>query len=250
MTRTLLILALVVLAPHPASAATSAATATEATAAPSSAATSDAPNLAATGDESILKTYPNLQKFLFAERKSNLYFGFGLSPMTIMSNRIGFSANLFQIHYINEPWDLELFSASFGITFAQADYAKTRYFMFRTAPKYRVFKNISIGPLAGLEFVNFPDLNSRLNSNDYFTPIEPFSTWGFIYGLTMSETFSVGSNHLLKINEMFYWENYPYLQTSDGWKYYFTDPNNPTTQPDVTQIQPSTVFVLEISFLL
>lgn len=201
-------------------------------------------------DDSLLKTYPNLQKFLFAERKSNLYFGFGLSPMTIQSNRIGFSANLFQIHYISDPWDMEIFSASFGETLAQQSYAQTRYFVFRTAPKYRVFKNISIGPMGGLEFVNFNSLNSRLNLNNYFTPEEPFSTFGFIYGGNLSETFSLGQNHLLKINEIFYWQNYPYQQTSDGWKYYFSDPANPNSDPDINLIKPGTVFVLEISFLL
>jgi hypothetical protein len=196
----------------------------------------------------FLEEYPNLEKFLFAERKSNLYFGFGLSPMTIQNSRIGFSANLLQVHYIRNAWDLELFSASFGITLAQQDYAQTRFYVLRTNPKYRIFRSVSIGPVGGIEFVTFPNLNSQLLHNGYVTLQENYSSYGFIYGAMLAQTFNIGQNHLLKINELFYFQNYPYKQSPQGWDYVFQTKDG--QEPDVNLIKTSSVFALEISFLL
>ena len=211
----------------------------------------------AVDENGILHAFPNLQKFLYAERKTNLYFGFGVSPMTIQNNRIGFSGNLFQIHYISDPWDLEIFSASFGTTLAQQDYAKTRYFVLRTAPKFKLFRGVSVGPVGGAEFVSFPNLISRLQSpntdpskRNYFTPEEPYSSWGLIYGVNLAETFPLGNNHLLKINEIVYRQTYPFETTSDGWTYFYKNPQDSSTDPDRNLIKTGTVFLLEISFLL
>jgi hypothetical protein len=200
--------------------------------------------------ESITQTYPDLEKFTYSEKSSKTYFGFGLSPVAIVGSRIGFSLNLFEVHYIKERWDIEAFSASFGNAFGSQN-GTEQFFLFRTAPKYRLFKNISIGPLLGLEFVSFNDVQAQLNkyvtsTNDLFAPPEKFTSMGAIYGAAICETFNFGKSDLIKINELFYKETYSYLGTNNGWTYYF---NSQSLNSDPSPLAPSSVFMIEVSFL-
>jgi hypothetical protein len=200
--------------------------------------------------ESIMETYPDLEKFTYAEKSSKTYFGFGISPVAIIGSRIGFSLDLFEVHYIKDRWDIEAFSASFGTAFGAAD-GSEQFFLFRAAPKYRVLKNVSIGPLVGLEFVSFGNVQERLNkyvqsNDDLFAPSEKFTSTGVIYGASICETFNFGKSDLIKINEMIYKETYGYLGTNNGWQYNF---NDQALNTDPSPLAPSSVFMIEISFL-
>jgi hypothetical protein len=200
--------------------------------------------------DSIMQTYPDLEKFTYAEKSSRTYFGFGVSPVAIVGSRIGFSLDLFEVHYIKDRWDIEAFSASFGTAFGSQDGAE-QFFLFRAAPKYRVLKNVSIGPLVGLEFVSFENVQAQLNkyvtsTDDLFAPPEKFTSKGVIYGASICETFNFGKSDLIKINELIYKETYGYLGTNNGWQYHF---NDESLNSDPSPIQPSSVFMIEISFL-
>jgi hypothetical protein len=186
--------------------------------------------------DSIMQTYPDLEKFTYAEKSSKTYFGFGVSPVAIIGSRIGFSLDLFEVHYIKDRWDIEAFSASFGTAFGAANGAE-QFFLFRAAPKYRVLKNVSIGPLVGLEFVSFENVQA---------PPEKFTSKGVIYGASICETFNFGKSDLIKINELIYKETYGYLGTNNGWQYHF---NDDALNADPSPLQPSSVFMIEISFL-
>jgi hypothetical protein len=193
-----------------------------------------------------MQTYPDLEKFTYAEKSSKTYFGFGVSPVAIIGSRIGFSLDLFEVHYIKDRWDIEAFSASFGTAFGAANGAE-QFFLFRAAPKYRVLKNVSIGPLVGL----FENVQAQLNkyvtsTNDLFAPPEKFTSKGVIYGASICETFNFGKSDLIKINELIYKETYGYLGTNNGWQYHF---NDDALNADPSPLQPSSVFMIEISFL-
>jgi hypothetical protein len=200
--------------------------------------------------DTIMQTYPDLEKFTYAEPSSKTYFGFGLSPVAIIGSRIGFSLDLFEVHYIKDRWDIEAFSASFGTAFGSQNGAE-QFFLFRTAPKYRLIKNISVGPLLGIEFVSFENVEAQLNkyvtsTNDLFAPPEKFTSRGVIYGASICETFNFGKSDLIKINELIYKETYGYLGTNNGWQYHFSDD---ALNADPSPLQPSSVFMIEISFL-
>jgi hypothetical protein len=204
--------------------------------------------------ESITETYPDLEKFVYSEKSSKTYFGFGISPISIIGSKIGLSVDLFELHYIKDPWDLEIFTATFGTAFGSTN-GSEQYFLFRTVPKYQILKNISIGPLLGLEFVSFANVSGELNKNlptptnpdnDEFTPSYKFSSMGAVYGGAISETFNFGKSMLIKVNEYVYKETYSYLGTSNGWSYYFDQSN---LNSDPSPIAPSTVFMLNLSFL-
>jgi hypothetical protein len=194
----------------------------------------------------ILDSTPDLKQFLFKEPDSNFYFGFGVSPLSIMNSRFGFELDVFQLHYINSMVDIELFDAAFGIGLGNSDLSNSRTFTLRAAPKYRLGKFLSIGPMVGYEFVSFPSVESRIYKNNYFTPFEPFSGWGFIYGGAASETFSFGKDYIFKINEYVYQETYSTTSAGNGWAYNYQDSGIAASQ---APIAPSTVFMIEFSLL-
>jgi hypothetical protein len=202
--------------------------------------------LTARAAESIVDTFPSLQKHVYSEKASNTYIGFGISPITIVNSKIGFSANIFQLHWIKNRYDFEIFSASYGLTMGQSSTSSNQFFVLRTAPKIRLFGSISIGPVLGLEFVNFSNLQAELNKNNQFTPMQPFSALGAIYGVNVSENFALDRSYTLKINQIVYNETYSYSGTNNGWNYYF---NSSAINTDPSPIKPSTVIVLEISLL-
>lgn len=198
--------------------------------------------------ETVLETYPGLQKFVSTERTSNVYFGFGLNPVNFVGSKIGFSASVFQVHYIKNKWDLELFNGSFGAAFGK-QYGNEQFFLIRTAPKYRVVKNISVGPVLGMEFVHFPDVQAELYKNGNFTKPFDFSTVGAVYGLTISDVIEMGGagkSSLLRISGTLMKENYSVVGTNNGWQYYYMANY---LNGDSSPIAPSTVFLLELSYL-
>ena len=194
----------------------------------------------------FLENYPGLQKYLYRERESKVYFGLGFNPLILVNNRLGLGLSIFQVHWLGDPWEVEWFNASIGTTFSQKSYAKDEYFLFRFAPMYRILKNISFGPLLGLEFVSFGNLGAQLNKDHLFTPKSNFSTFGFVYGVEASESFAYGKSNQIKVSEFVYKETYNQIGTRNGWTYAFDQPD---LNADSSAIAPSTVFGLEISFL-
>ncbi|MBC7397552.1 MAG: hypothetical protein H7333_08920 [Bdellovibrionales bacterium] len=198
--------------------------------------------------ESVLDTFPALKKFVATERQTNLYFGFGLNPFSIVNSKIGFSASLFQLHWIKDRYDFELLNASFG-SFFGGKLGSEQFFLVRAAPKYKVFKNVSIGPIIGMEFVHFPDVSAQITKNNLYSPSSDFSTVGAVYGATLSQTFDLGSYqkaNLLRISESVLQETYSVKNTNNGWSYYYQDNS---LNGDPAAIAPNLMFMLEVSYL-
>lgn len=192
--------------------------------------------------------YPELKKFLFKEPKSDFLFGLGVSPIGIANNRFVLSVNFFEFHWRHEPFDVEIFKASFGFGYSQQSYAGSRTFTIRTSPKFTLFHFLSIGPLIGYEYVSFPDVKSTLQYNQFATPTEPFSSLGLIYGAAVSETFPFQNDYLLKITQTVFQETYSTTQAGNGWTYVFEEPSL-QNDPARTQIKPSLVLMVDFSLL-
>jgi len=190
--------------------------------------------------------FPEVKKYLFQEPHSPFYLGFGVSPIAIMASKIFFSADMFEINVITEHWDINALTASLGFAIARDDFANSRHFTFRIAPKYRIAPYLSVGPMVGAEFVSFPNLQARINKAGYFSNFEPFSSHGLIFGAEASELFHFGEEYLFKITELIYKQTYSVTTTSDGWSFnYALD----SVSLDPTPIKPSWVFLMQFSML-
>lgn len=195
---------------------------------------------------SFLDENPSLKKYIYREPDTHFYFGFGASPVTVFHNRFGFDVSVFQIHYMSPSLDWEIFNAAFGFTLPDTNGIAARSYTFRTVPKWRLGKTLSVGPLLGYEFVSFPTVTAYLEKS-LFTPVSyPFSAGGPIYGFAISETFDAGSDYKFKINELGYMQNYSTTGTSNGWKYYY---DQSSLNADQSPIAPGWVFSFEFSFL-
>ncbi len=194
---------------------------------------------------SFVDQYPALKDYLFEEPASGFQIGFGVSPFALVRNQIGVSASLFQLHWLSQSFDWEVVNASVGIATGGEDWSKSRQLVFRSSPKYRVSQSISVGPLLGYELVSFPNLESRIASDGLATPVQPFSSRGFIYGAEVSETFRLSQALELKLAQVFYRETYSTTDAGDGWKYRFPQGQSPTSN----FIQPGNVFTLDFSLI-
>jgi hypothetical protein len=197
-------------------------------------------------EASILETHAHLKDYLFEEPKSNFYLGFGLTPVGLLRGRMLFAANFFQLHWLSGMWDLELLNASFGFTSTQQTTLQSNHFVFRTAPKVKLFKLISLGPVLGYEFVSFPEVKSRLFKNQFATPTEPFSSGGVIYGFMASETFTYKDDYLIKVNQLVFKQNYSTEKTLEEWYYLY---DRADLRADKTPIEGDLVFMIEIALL-
>lgn len=196
----------------------------------------------------ILEEFPHLQKQIYQEPESRFRVGFALSPIALQRSRFATSAGLFQMHYTSGLLDFEIFSASLGFSVTSNDSAGSKYFLFRTAPKLRVLPFLSIGPVVGFEFVSFPNVQARLFKGGFGTPIEPFSSNGFIYGGVMAETFELGGGYTLKVSQIVYQQTYSTTEAFDGWVYVFEDPAI-QSDPSRSLIKGSLVMMLEAALL-
>jgi hypothetical protein len=195
---------------------------------------------------SFLEQYPDLKKYLYREPQSHLYMGLGVSPLSILKSSVYFTANIFQVHWINRWVDIEFFSASFGTTIGQTSYASSTHFTVRSAPKYRINDLLSVGPVVGYEFVEFPNLNARLFKGTLFSPMEPFSSQGWIFGGAVSETFHYSKDYIFKVVELVYQQTYPTDHTSEGWNFFY---DQTSLNSNASPIQGGTVFMIEFSIL-
>lgn len=198
--------------------------------------------------QSLIEQHPSLKSFLFVEPKSNIYFGFGVNPVTVMKSRVGGSLSFFQLHYIKHRLDFEVFNASFGTAVSKDSSANSTQFLFRTSPKFRIFPGFSVGPMIGFEYISFASIDARLTRARFFSPFEPFSTHGFVLGAMASQLVTLGNDHFLRINEVAYQQHYSVTNAGAGWDYEF---RSPSLQADSerTLIKPGNVFVLEFSLL-
>jgi hypothetical protein len=202
---------------------------------------------AVAGHAAILEEHPALEKFLFRESDSNLYFGFGVSPLSIIKNKAGYGVSIFQLHLIRGNLDWELFSASYAATISDQAETRLRAFTFRSAPKLRVFGTFSVGPVGGIEFVNFPDVQSRIRKDTLSTQPEAFSSRGLIYGFAFSENFKMGKSTSVKASQLIYRQNYSVTDSDQpGWEYFY---ESNALNRDKGPISPGWVFVLEFSLL-
>ena len=199
-------------------------------------------------ESDFLKEYPNLNKFIYQREHSRIYLGIGVTPLAMTDNRFILSGSLFQLHYINKLWDIELFNISLGLNQAEDSTYSSYHFIIRTAPKMRIYKNLSLGGIIGWEFVSFPKVMKKEYKNQYFTPMEPFSSTGAILGIIFSQEFKYYDKFIIKINEFIYREFYSVKEAEYSWKYWFED-EKIEQDPDRKAIAPSFVGGLEISIL-
>ncbi len=199
----------------------------------------------------LLEEFPHLEKFNFVEPKSNLYLGLGVAPVALMNSKIMYSFNLFQVHYVNDKLDIEIISTSMGKTITQNSNAESNHFIMRTIPKYKIYSVISVGPMLGLEFVRFANLESRLFKSNYATPKETFTTHGAIFGVSASETFKYKEKYYFKINQLVYKQAYSIEKTSDDWEYIVYDINGTEVrkETDKEPLKATIVYAIEFSLL-
>ncbi len=197
-------------------------------------------------ESQFLGAYPSLKDYLFREPKSGFYLGLGVSPVAVLGERMMFTANFFELHWIKDNWDIEWLKASYGFTRAQTSRLQSSHFTLRAAPKYRLFGQVSLGPLLGYESVTFPGVKAVIYNNGLNTDRQPFSNRGWIYGAVCSQNIVTEKGYVFKLNESVYRETYSTDRTPNNWKYVFMDSD---LQADRKKIEAALVYMIEVSFL-
>lgn len=219
---------------------------------PSSPAPAPTPNQTSTvtpgaPEAPFLEAFPNLKNYIFEEPKSGFYLGFGATPIGVMTDRVLFAADFFQLHWMSEHWNIEILNASYGFTQAQNTTLQSNQFTFRTAPKYKIGQLFSIGPVFGYEYVTFRNVGAKLFKTPWETQVfEPFSSSGIIYGGMISETFKYKNDYLIQFNELAYQQTYSVKKTPENWTYVYEDPS---IEADPNVIGASFVILIQASFL-
>jgi hypothetical protein len=194
-------------------------------------------------EETFLGEYPALEQLTYKEPASGIYFGIGVSPFVIVGSKFGAGLSAFQFHYMNNWLDWEVLNGGFQFAFGSNASARSNFFNLRSAPKWRISKMLSVGPLVGYEVVSFSNVSVTLQHGGKETPVEPFSSRGFTYGVAACENFTLANGSVLKIGQIFYQETYPTKKTSDGWAYDYK-----TTDGDKA-VKANYVLALEASYL-
>ncbi len=198
-------------------------------------------------DTSFLKQYPHLRDNVYQEPDAHFRFGLSAGLLGLVASRQIFSGNFFQVHYITERLDIEGFSVSYAQTTARPSGIRSVHFVFRSVPKYRLTRAVSIGPLLGYEFVSFPDVSAVLLSpQSKVTQPEPFSTAGFIYGLSIAETFKLESGLEIRLTQVGYKETYSVTDAAQGWSYLYASRDLRT---DSSPLAAGSVILLEAGIL-
>jgi hypothetical protein len=203
----------------------------------------------------VILEYPELKKFLYIPPKAPVYIGIGVAPISLMGSKLYFSLSLFQVHYMDDIWDIEIFSASIGQARSDKSFANSRHFTGRFSPKY-IFMDIfdtgkvSIGPLIGMEYAQFSSIQStkRKGSEVTVTP-EDLTTGGYIYGFSLSQTFTLSKDRKFKISQMFYRQTYNIKENEDGWENVPQDDGIFDGAANEDEISKKNVFLIEFSFL-
>jgi hypothetical protein len=195
----------------------------------------------------FLQEFSHLKPYIYEEPPTGLFLGVGVSPIGILADKFMFTLNFFELHWIKDRYDIEIFNAAYAFTKAQSSEFQSTHFTFRASPKYRVFGHFSIGPLLGYELISFSGIGTKIMRTPYITSnYEPFSSRGWIYGAEASQTFTYGKDYRIKVNALVYNETYSTKQTAQGWDYRFEDQ---LVQTDNSKIAAGTVTMFELSFL-
>jgi hypothetical protein len=197
-------------------------------------------------DVPFMQAFPKLSEYIYKEPKSGFYLGFGVSPLALVKDRTAFGANFFQVHYISDHFDLELFNVAYSVTRAESSVYQSNNFTMRSTAKIRIGSLVSFGPMIGYEYVSFPNLGATLLKNQFTSPDEPFSSQGLIYGAMLTETFHYKEDYLIQINQVVFQETYSNTTTAEGWAYNY---DNANVQGNTGLIGPGVVTMIELSFL-
>ncbi len=198
------------------------------------------------GAAGILDEYPQLKAYTFTEPKSHFQLGLGIAPVSFLKSKVYSSFSVFQLHYVRDRIDFEVFNVSVGLTLTGGSDLQSRHFVVRTAPKWRLTEVLSIGPVLGLESVRFPNQKSRQFKAPWATKEESFSNYGMIYGLKVSETFKYQKEYYFKMNQVVYNQNYSVDKTDKDWEYFFADAGIDANRDP---IRPGLVLMFEFSLL-
>lgn len=196
--------------------------------------------------QDVIEEFPSLKPHIYREPDSGFRFGFGVNPFVLVKDRMSFSFSLIQIHYQKSWLDWEILNTGFGLSISTRDEDRMQYFIFRTAPKVRLSSLISVGPLLGYEFVRFPEVKTRLQKGNFFTPIQEFSSDGLIFGGVLTQNFKFRSKYLIRLEQVFYKQNYSTGETQEGWEYIYLKDN---IRQDKGSIKAGYVFGLGVSFI-
>ena len=207
-------------------------------------------------DAQLIQDFPELKKFLYQPPKAPIYIGVGVNPLGIMGSKLFVGINLFQAHYLTSFWDVEIFSATIGQSRSNKNFASSRHFFARTSPKIIVMNifqtgTVSIGPVAGMEFVSFPQIpvKKRQPDTNQITPdFEDLTTSGFFYGFMVSETFTLAKDRRFKMSQTIFKQSYDVKKTDQGWVFDYQDSSIGLTE-NQKEIQADTVFMLEFAYL-
>ncbi len=207
-------------------------------------------------DAQLIQDFPELKKFLYQPPKAPIYIGVGVSPLGIMGSKLFTGINLFQAHYISSFWDVEIFSATVGQARSNKNFANSNHFFARTSPKIIVMNifqtgTVSVGPVAGLEFVSFPKIpvKKRQPDTNQITPdFEDLTSSGYFYGFMVSETFILAKDRRFKMNQTIFKQSYDVKKTERGWIFDYQDSSIALTD-NQKEIQADTVFMLEFAYL-
>jgi hypothetical protein len=194
----------------------------------------------------FLTKYPHLADNVYQEPDSHFYLGLSAGVLGLVANRMFFSGNFFQVHYITPHWDNELLSVAYGTTTTQPSYIQSDHFVLRTVPKYRWSEMLSFGVLAGYEYISFPDISAVLYKNSLQTLPEPFSTSGLIYGLAATQNIKLESGTKFRVTEVAYEETYSTKDAGRGWSYLYA---NQALRTDSTPLAAGLVVSIEIGFI-
>ncbi len=203
--------------------------------------------LALSFETDFISSHPLLKEHIFIEPPSNINLGIGLVPLGAVKNKLFIGLDVFQLNWTFSFIDWEILSTTIGFVFPQDNTVNAKYFLALTKPKIRISKKISIGLLAGYEFVIFPNLTSFIEKNNYVTPDQPFSSSSFVYGFSASQYLSISNSYNLKISELFFKEHYSVEKTQSGWNFNFSKNSQAF---DKATVAPSWVFLLEIALII
>lgn len=203
----------------------------------------------------VILEYPELKKFLYIPPKAPIYVGLGAAPISLMGSKLFFNVSLFQVHYISDPWDIEIFSASIGQAKSDKEFANSRHFTGRFSPKYSFMDifdtgRVSAGIVLGMEYVQFNSIPTKKARGGLTTDkFEDLTTSGYIYGLVLSQTFTMAKDRKFKVSQMFYKQNYNVREAEYGWAFQPQDVNILDNSTNEDEISKKSVFLIEFAFL-
>jgi hypothetical protein len=199
-------------------------------------------------DSPFLERFPNLKPLLLTDPETRLHIGFGATPLSFMPGKVAVGISALQVHYIDDSLDWEIFNASVDLAVGGGQ-GSSRHFVFRTAPKYRIFQAVSVGPLAGYEYVTYPNILAEISKGGFVSNPEPFSAQGLIFGGQVCESLPLKESRIFRVTETVYRQTYTIDKpTADSFGVRFVDPAL-ELDPEKAVVKAGTIFQIEFSLL-